>query len=1328
MNFLFKLFLFLGSLIVIGLFAILITPFFVEWEQYTGDFEREASRVIGQEVRVEGKPSLKILPLPSVSFENVSVGRNDDGSALMIVEQFQFTAELLPFLSGEVKIVDLSLIRPRVNLQVSEAGTIAWTKPTYDLVDPEQVKIESLTVEKGSIVVSGLTGGRTLTLDNINADISARSFVGPWRIDADADVEGVPSQLRIATGTYQKSAKSMRVKLDANQRDRPYKMILDGPVILKGETLAWDGNFSLTPFSKARVQDMLTPIEPLPVSTEGVFNASPRLIEIPEYRLDVGDPADPYTITGSGAINISEEITFRANADGRQIDLDRLREAQGEASSEGNIRTRLTALNSVLQRIPVPSANGIINVQLPAIVAGDTFIRDVSARVRPFGKSWDIGGLKALFPGNTLLEATGRVGLGNDFGFSGKMLLASRQPSGFASWFSGEVDPALRRLKSFGFAADVVLSERQFRFDNLEMRLDDALLKGKMQRLTPQKGQPAIIAELNGNRVNVNDLRAVYSLIGNSDADDADVHDLNVKVRADLLQARLETGDVDAERVDAHVRVRQGTVSVEKFDAANIFGVKVSSIGRVEDVLTKPNGNMKLNISAADLSGLLSFAKLYAGENRFLNALLASPSLTQESEIELELDTRATNEGAKGQVLASGKFGGSDFNIKLGFSGDLSKPADVPFVFNISLQNESPSILMQQFGIEALPLDLLGQVKGPMKFNADLNGRTSSSLTSVIGLTAPGTIVSAQGDIFTDNWSEFDGELNMTVASDDLAPLLVTAGMQMPGLNISDPLLISSNFTLTALKGEFDVTDLKGQVNGNAFNGELKLQREGFVRPKITGSLELDTASLPVIAESVFGHPSGLQNLVQQDTETNFGSAYFGGMDGNIKVKSVNFALGNGVVGDDASTELVLRDGSLDINGLIMGLFGGNFSGSFNLKNNEGVALVGMQLGLVGADGKLIANKLSLGGFSQANINLNGTAETSGRSLQALVANLTGNGIMDFENVGIEGLNPTNLEPILLETGAEDYEIKTENITALVGQHILNSGFTLSKIEAPFSINRGRVRVRNLTQSVGTSQLKGDLELDLTNRSAKLMTELTFDPGRRERVKGVEPQLAFTWEGPVGNSELDIDTDRLESFLSLRAFERSQRRVETLEAQVIEKQRLQRQIAFAFAREKFVERRNAEEILRKQELEQLRLEQEEEEARLKAEEEERKRQEEQARQEAERKQQEEQARQEAERKQQEEKVRQEAERKLQEEQARQEAELKKQEELARQEAERKRLQELAKEQAESKSISSNKLKPLGEPVAVGKHRNRIVIGEPGQPGVIENIEKFLETN
>ena len=51
-----------------------------------------------------------------------------------------------------------------------------------------------------------------------------------------------------------------------------------------------------------------------------------------------------------------------------------------------------------------------------------------------------------------------------------------------------------------------------------------------------------------------------------------------------------------------------------------------------------------------------------------------------------------------------------------------------------------------------------------------------------------------------------------------------------------------------------------------------------------------------------------------------------------------------------------------------------------------------------------------------------------------------------------------------------------------------------------------------------------------------------------------------------------MGTGLLEGYLSVRAFESSQRRVETLEAQVIEKQRILREVAYSFAGERYREK------------------------------------------------------------------------------------------------------------------------------------------------------------
>ncbi|MEM7069353.1 MAG: AsmA family protein [Pseudomonadota bacterium] len=220
MIWLFRLFVFMGLLVVIALFSALLAPYFVNWERFTSNFEEQATRIVGQPVKVGGKSNLRLLPLPFISFENLDVGENEDGSPLMTVERFSLNMELFPFLSGEVRIVEMAMLRPKLNLKVSENGTVAWTTPQEAIVNPEQVNIEKLTVENGSIVLDGLAGGRTLNVSNIQGEISANSVLGPWRIAADAEIEGVSTVLKIQTGTFQDKEKSLRLKVDAVREDQ----------------------------------------------------------------------------------------------------------------------------------------------------------------------------------------------------------------------------------------------------------------------------------------------------------------------------------------------------------------------------------------------------------------------------------------------------------------------------------------------------------------------------------------------------------------------------------------------------------------------------------------------------------------------------------------------------------------------------------------------------------------------------------------------------------------------------------------------------------------------------------------------------------------------------------------------------------------------------------------------------------------------------------------------------------------------------------------------------------------------------------------------------
>lgn len=1190
MNLLFRLFIFLGSLVVVLLFAALIAPYFIDWDEFTNEFEIQASRVVGQEVKVGGKTNLRLLPLPYLSFEDLQVGKNNDGSPLMTVEQFSFNAELLPFLSGQVRIVEMSMQTPKMNLQVAEDGTIAWTNPNEFLVNPQQVNIEKLNIKNGSILVNGLVGERSLQVENIQGDLSAQSIVGPWRIDVDADVEGIASQITVATGTFQDDG-SMRLKMDLSRNDQPYNLLLDGPVKLENNALSWNGEFRVSPFVKSQLDAMIKPVEPLPVLSSGSFQATPSLINISEYRLDIGSREDPYTITGLGTVSVRDEIYFKVQADGRQIDIDQL-EPSGEQLGKPSLETRLSALHEVLNRVPVPSGKGEIDVILPAIVAGDTYIRDVKSLISPTGGGWAINSFKATLPGNTAFEANGRLGLKNGFGFSGELLIASRQPSGFADWISGNVDETFRRLKSVGLSSDLTITKRQATLENVELRLDDAVLRGKLQRLSSENGQPAILAELKGNRINLDDLSAIYSLTQSPDQSKK-AHDLNIKIKADVFEAMIDDKPFTAKGMDAHVQVKEGTVSIERLNADDLLGAKIATSGRIENVLDKPNGNMKLTLSADNASELLAFASQFLGNNTLLEHLQSNSELTQNTQLDFELDTTENVKGAKGRMLVSGTTGGSDVSLQLGFDGVLNETTNLPLNVDGVFKNEAPSKLIQQLGFANFSNDFQNEIAGALKLDFSLSGIAAQGFDSRFTLTGQDALISTKGKITTQDWNAYDTNLDVTMGVEDIAPYVTLLELPIPNFGLDKAYPLSSSFKLKKVKSDFEFSKLKGQLVGNKFAGDLTLKQTQVARPRLSGTLKLDRFDLPTLAESVFGRSStlgaslGVSDLIIIDENSIFGEPMFAGLDARLSVDSDRLRLNNRFIGKDSKFQITMIDGAIDINSFNFKIMGGEVEGGVNLKNTSGNVLANINYAIHGMNAQQFTSALGLADFVSGKATFNGSVETTGQSIASLVSNLAGNGFVAIKEGEVRGVNAEALDDILKEASIDNYEISSQKIQKLFIESTLTSGIEISEFDTPFSINRGKLRARNIAYLVSDTAFRTDIEYDFQSGGMNANTAIEFMPSRRDQISGADPEAVVSWAGPLKSLERSVNTDRLEGYLSLRAFEASQRRLETLEAQVIEKQRLRNQIAYAFAREQYEERQR-QEALRLEEERKLR--------------------------------------------------------------------------------------------------------------------------------------------
>src|ERR1041385_8223515 len=97
--------------------AALVGPHFVDWTQYRATFEREATRLAGQPVRIGGAIDLSLLPTPSITLGRIESGNAAPPQAK--VREVYAELALGPLMRGTLRASELRLTGPEISLGVS---------------------------------------------------------------------------------------------------------------------------------------------------------------------------------------------------------------------------------------------------------------------------------------------------------------------------------------------------------------------------------------------------------------------------------------------------------------------------------------------------------------------------------------------------------------------------------------------------------------------------------------------------------------------------------------------------------------------------------------------------------------------------------------------------------------------------------------------------------------------------------------------------------------------------------------------------------------------------------------------------------------------------------------------------------------------------------------------------------------------------------------------------------------------------------------------------------------------------------------------------------
>jgi len=729
-----------GGVLVVALFAALLAPFFIDWTDFRVEFEQRASRILGKKVTVHGEVEARILPFPSVTLSDVRVGQDQDGQPQVSAARFSMDMELAPFLSGEARIFDMRIEDPKARVRVLPDGTLDWMRGSRADIPLRTVVIEDVHITGGSIDLIDEQSGQTRRLTGLSADLSAGSLAGPWRGDGFASLDGEEAAFSLSTGEADRIEQKVPLRLRLLPDSAPIALTLDGDLALSEDRPGYNGSFALDVLQEESEDEPVNAPPPGP-RLKGGFELTNERIRIPEYRLEVGALNDPYVVTGEATLDTGQAPEFLLTADGQQIDVNRL--GTGERAKTGrdaaaSAQRRIQAVIDIAAQIPIPQVPGRASLRLPAVVANDTTVRDIRIDVRPAGSGWTVENFAATLPGRTQVEAKGALTLENRIGFVGDMLLASNQPSGLADWLSGTVDPAIRQLKTAGFSARVNLTPQLQRFEDLELAIGPATLRGSVERHAPPEAVPSLTLDLAGDEIDLDAMRALASLITGDDAGE-DV--LDHTVAANLKAERFTAFGVAADRVDTVFTLSEGQLSLERLSIGDLAGAAIAAQGNLNGSFFSYAGAGSATLKAEDPSAFLAMLRNRLPSHPILDRMAASAGWFTGTDLTANITVGGEISGASARVTGTANGSTIEAEIALPTLFDLTAGGD--FSLNALLTNEQSPILLGQAGLDPLPLG----DDGPGRLSLALNREGDQPATGSLAFDTDATQFETNGSL-----------------------------------------------------------------------------------------------------------------------------------------------------------------------------------------------------------------------------------------------------------------------------------------------------------------------------------------------------------------------------------------------------------------------------------------------------------------------------------------------------------------------------------------------------------------------------------------------------
>ncbi|WP_274609886.1 AsmA family protein [Rhodobium orientis] len=1157
--------------IIAVLVAALIGPLFIDWTAYRDVFERHAEQIVGRQVKILGDADAYLLPTPSITFTDMRIG--DANNPLMIVSRFSARVELAPLLKGEVKVIDMTLERPDVRLAVDDKGQLSalgddGKAPRPPGFDPAAVAFEQVEVVDGAVQISDARSAQVYRLSDVDLSVSARALVGPFRAEGAVTVGGARHRVKLASGTLRADG-AIRVKAQINPTERPVEIRLDGLVSAKDLMPRYAGDFHIERLQPRTAEDGASDeafdvaVPPgTPWRVAGKFEVADGALSVEDYELTYGSEDRRFNLTGGGRLEAGPEPRFQVEVKAQQIDLDRMLADPGKPAGtlhSGGAVATLGAFFESLSGLPRPPIGGRISVDLPGVVVAGGAIQQLRFDATPTTDGWYISELEGQLPGRTRIGLDGEIGLGEASHFEGDLRLSVEQPAALANWWRGGGSLAGARLDPLEVRGRLTIGRTGIALTGMRLKTELSLGTGSISwRPARTDTNAAFVLDLNADRFELAQLGAAARLAlagygGNARGADDGVTDIDVRVRV----GTLISNDVEASGVEAVVNFSGDTLRIDRMILADLAGARVVADGTIKKALTTPDGDIELALTADKLGGLANLIIDLYPDSDLARRLTAASGLLGPAIVQGRLSGRAVDDVSTVTLKVNGDVGGSELRVAGTFDGRVDKWRAAKTSFDATLAGPDSGRLLGQLGFEVLPLTDIPSGRITLKSTGtpgtglEVTGSANIADTT---LRVSGTAKFPQGDGLS---YDLSGELQ----SDDLSPLALLTGRVLPVTAGAVPARLSAE--IVGNGADARVNGIAGRVADIGIAGSGTADFGGEV-PRLAGDLALDAVDLRFLTELAFGADSwAMQDLSGSSSNrwptAPFGAPLLGFVSADVKVTASRFWLTDRSALEDASFRIDLTPNGMALDKVAGSMLGGTAEAALQVKRSDaGEAVLAATLKITDGDVEKIAWRVGGAPLATGRFDLATDVNATGRSIASMVSALTGGGTLTLRDGRISGIN-ANAFARVVEAVDGGLALEDEAIKAAFAEAFFTGSVPFERIEAVLGIASGTVRARNVSFAAPPLKALGSASLDLSNSAFESDWTFGFRPPD-DVVSAAEPQALLSFRGALADPTLAIDTSPLMSYLTLRAYEEEVDKVEALQAEILERQRLTREL------------------------------------------------------------------------------------------------------------------------------------------------------------------------